>query len=311
MSAEQQAEDQPQVGAVERDPGKIIRMAEAAGEIVGNGDISGDLLNIVKDQICKPRWRPASDAELAYFISVCRRTKLDPFGRQICAVFRKDDGHEKMSIQTTIDGFRVIAQRTGEWEGYAGLPQWCDSDGQWHEGVWLYRDRSPIAARVGVWRRGHREPAVGVAHLEMFKVSVSPMWKTGARDAHMLAKCAEALAFRRAFPQDLGGLYTEDETGAFDAQPAPHAGAAPESPVDAVVVPDPVELDEVIVAALERGVDAAGWEPARLANELTHLGVVDTSDPIAALSALGPDQATALSDKLNAAADLEAVAHAA
>ena len=49
----------------------------------------------------------ASKADLAVFFHQCQRTGLDPFARQIYMIERKG----KQTIQTGIDGFRLIARR--------------------------------------------------------------------------------------------------------------------------------------------------------------------------------------------------------
>jgi len=156
-----------------------------------------------------------SDQEFVLFGQVCTRTGLDPFARQIYAISRNvynpktKQKEPKMTIQVSIDGFRLIADRSGQYAGSETL--WCGPDGQWVD-VWL-KPGPPAAAKTTVWKNGSDRTFTGVARFDAYAQSyngeLSGLWKT--MPDVLIGKCSEALALRKAFPAELSGLYTREE----------------------------------------------------------------------------------------------------
>ncbi len=157
---------------------------------------------LITDVLCKG----GSSQEIEFFMQVAQRCRLDPFKKQIYAVKRYDSSlqRETLTFQVSIDGLRAVAARTGE---YAG------SD----EPIFVYDDKGfLLQATVTVWRlvKGNRVSFTATAFYDecvQTKKGGEPnaFWKSKPRT--MLGKCAEAGALRKAFPEEAGGLHTEEE----------------------------------------------------------------------------------------------------
>lgn len=185
-------------------------------------------IDLIKQTVAKD----TTDAQLKLFLYTAQRTGLDPLTRQIHCVMRNTKKYDQntrtwieepvMTIQTGIDGYRAIAERSGSLAGIDDAIY--DSEDSEH----------PKKASVTVYRiiNGIRCPFTATArwleYAQIYekdeyidnrktgkKITVlGPMWKK--MPYLMLAKCAEALALRKAFPNDLTGLYTNEEMAQAD-----------------------------------------------------------------------------------------------
>jgi len=197
-------------------------------------------IHLLKTQIAAG----CTDDELSLFVHVAQKRGLDPFAKQIYAIKRKAKNsagqyEEKMSIQTGIDGFRLVAVRAG-CEAIDDVVYTYDAPAKGPSNpVGL------VSAKVCVWRKGVTRATEASAYWDEYRQQgpqgLSRMWRDMPRV--MLGKCAEALALRKAFPEELSGLYTVDEMGQAEnvpIQPPPPSSAplkqARDSSVDATPV---------------------------------------------------------------------------
>lgn len=151
----------------------------------------------------------APDDIATTFLALCERRRLSPEARHVYLVNRAKRGDPpNFVIQTGIDGYRLIADRTGRYAG-SDDPSFQYTD-----------DRKGIVkATVTVHKMvdGQRCPFTASARWDEYAAG-SPMWNKMPHT--MIAKCAEALALRKAFPEELSGMYTDAEMDQAES-PAP------------------------------------------------------------------------------------------
>ncbi len=253
--------------------------------IVGAQDLTSEPSDFGEEhkRIVREAFAPtASPAEFDMLWLGAKSRGLDPVRKQIHFVKRNDrDRGAVWSSQVSIDGFRAIAEATGLYDGQDKPVYEVDKDG----GV--------LSVEIAVYRKDISRPFYGLARwrefVQMNGNNPAMMWSK--MPWHMLAKCAEALALRKAFPEKLAGLYTPDEMG-NDDPPAPPRIVELRPAVAALPVgPDTVHVDgDTVFAAAQSGAllgllsaarstgDGAGAEQAFAARVAVLFGTADAVD---------------------------------
>lgn len=171
--------------------------------VVSQGEWTVEQVKLLKDTICKG----STDSEFMLFSHACKKTGLDPFMKQIHAVKRWDSNlrREAMSIQTGIDGYRLIADRSGRFAPGREPTFVYGKDGQLISATAYVKKQTSD----GTWH----EVSATAFYAEYVQTtkegSPTSFWKKMPHG--QLAKCAEALALRKAFPAELSGIYTAEE----------------------------------------------------------------------------------------------------
>jgi len=232
-------------------------------------------IDLIKRQVA----RGCSDDELQLFLYQCARTGLDPLSRQIYALERRekvgDEWVKRMSIQTGIDGLRLIAERTGRYApGAETTFEYAPKGGALrkatayvkkltHDGTWHTVSASAFWEEyVATTRDG----------------APTRIWKE--KPHVMLGKCAESLALRKAFPAEMSGLYTAEEMDKANIpaveyeppkappkrapKPAAPAAAKPEAAAQADTgeAPSDQDLDDFEDLVVKR----LKWKPQHIRN---------------------------------------------
>lgn len=131
-----------------------------------------------------------TDAEFALFVQQCKATGLNPFKKEIWCIKTK----EQLQLMTGVNGYYEIANRHPMFDG---IETEVVEDG-----------KRIVKAVAKVYRKDRARPTTAEAYLEEYGKSYGN-WQKMPRV--MLSKCAESMALRKAFPQELNGTYTDAE----------------------------------------------------------------------------------------------------
>ena len=168
----------------------------------------------IKNYFCKN----ATSSELALGAMICKQQGLNPFAGDVHFV---KYGEQKMQVIVSKYAFLKRAERNPNYDGFK---------------AWVEKEGDDLVAKCEVYRKDRQYPICGEAYLSEYNQG-NKMWKEKPKT--MIRKVAIVQTFREAFPDELGGLYSEEEMPEFDHNKYPNV-------VDIEPVPTLEELAQQI-----------------------------------------------------------------
>ena len=212
----------------------VVVPVENELEVVSPAEIdsSGQLiltqkhLKLIKDQIA-PK---STQSEFELFVMMARRTRLDPLLKQLYFIKYGEGARANVSYVTSIDGYRIIAHRTDDFGGI-------------DEPKYTRNNRGEVThCTISVYKKDSDRPFSATVKFSEYTTGKN-LW--GTKPETMIAKVAEAHALRKAFPQDLSGIYTTDEMPTADERKKARPAEAMISKIQVLKMKDLMEKKSV------------------------------------------------------------------
>ena len=222
--------------------------------------------------------KDANDDEFDTFMDLCKELRLNPARKQIyCLICNKDNCEKRsMVIIVGIDGLRALAARCGDYRPDSDVPITVYDEALVDP---VCNPKGIVSATARCFKRdavsGEWFAVTAIAYWEAY-APIKEVWEysqeqgrrvpTGRFELdksnsfwsrmpeHMLAKCAEALALRKGWPEDLSAVHAAEE---IDAQGEIIEGTATE------VIRDYEEAERLARIGASKDELAILWEYSR------------------------------------------------
>lgn len=271
-------DDQSEALLVER-PARASKLTSV--EIMETYGLRDAEYSVLLRTVCKHAPREIA----AFFMLFCLKRGLDPFSKQVYLWADKMENGVPVpgctwNIVAGIDGLRAIASRSPYYRG-PKRPIWTyEADPSQPDGIRRFTKedsrygnivgkRVPEACEVAILRAVPQAPTNPAIYMEFIGIArfgefcktrtgkVYGNWED--QPEHQLRVRAEAMALRMAFPEEVGGIYTEDEL---------RESRAPQMQMIEGVPAEAPSFSEEVLALAKR----AGWSQKMLEAQLQRYG---------------------------------------
>lgn len=227
---------------MKQDMGSKAVEYEAAGQMVKLSP------NIIKNYLVSGNGN-VTDQEVVMFLNLCKYQRLNPFLREAYLI---KYGSQPATIVTSKEALTKRAMHNARFKGMQAGVVVVNDGGHLENrtGAVVLPDEVLVGGWAKVFVEGYAEPIEAAASLDEY-IGLTKDGKANSqwakRPATMIRKVALVQALREAFPDDLGGMYTADETGIEETLPV--------QPVE--TQPEPVEVEVVEVQPAPESNDVA------------------------------------------------------
>lgn len=227
-----------------------------SGEIAKFEADSGREITVTAQDVQRLVCPSATPQELALFVSYCQAHRLDPIGAKDAYLIKYGNGPASM-----VTSYQVFNRRARQFPDYRGITSGVvvlGSDQQLHhkKGSAVYQWEQLVGGWAEVYVDGWEAPVYAEVALSDYSTGRSQWAKM---PGVMVEKVAKSVAWRTAYPGELGGMYTNEEMGQAQGHEAPQEPQQAPVEVEATVEPERPrrQVEPALVPLLQRVTELA------------------------------------------------------